>query len=79
VSTAAKVYFIGLVVAWFGPLIVLMGFFDWSFESAGGAVNITMAVWMVANFAYVAMWDSRKRWPNTPLHQRMTKMVGFQR
>ena len=34
---------------------------------------------MLANLVYIALLDSRKRWPNTPWHGRLANVLTFKR
>jgi len=63
-------YFLTLVAATY---LFFTGYRTW----ATAVANIGVMLALFANLAYIAFYDSKKRWPNLPLGARLTKIFTF--
>lgn len=41
--------------------------------------NVGSLAWMLGHLVWIAVWDSRKRWPDTTTLGRLGRLVTFQR
>lgn len=59
-------------------LVVVLMLID---EMAAAAFFSIAGVWtiMLVTLAYVTIWDSRRRWPDEPWHERFLNVMTFKR
>ncbi len=48
-----------------------------AYRTAWATSNFGMALVVLGTFAYIAFYDSRKRWPGVPLLRRLGRLLPF--